>query len=180
MAATNKQSGVDGGDKPADVIEAIQALEVDVQHSRGNYEPIGESEAELMKSMLGSSAGELGLIFEPKDYRRDANKTDLLSIPKQGIKRSNRGTIEAVFQPTGTVVEAQYNRCGILIEVSVAGAIKLTRSAETGDWSMSYCDGTQPVNKVNDVGFDRLGNLSFSSEDGHMTMICADGSVVQK
>lgn len=140
------------------------------------------AQAELFEEPLFDQArsAELGLSFEPQNYRKDTKKTQFLTVPTQGIRRSNRGTIEAVFQPNGKVVEAQYNRCGILIEVSVAGAMKLTRSAETGRWSMSYSDGSQPVNSVSNVAFDRLGNLCYITEDGHTTVICADGRVVEK
>ncbi len=242
----------------ADVLEAMQALEADVQESQGHYEPLQESEIQLARSLgfeglffkaprkielqyeldlsspvavelqqeqvepenaapidldapdeidaqdeaiddtvddallcaeaadlydepllEAASAAELGLVFEPQNYRKDTKKTQFLTIPKQGIKRSNRGTIEAVFQPNGKVVEAQYNRCGILIEVSVAGAMKLTRSAETGKWTMSYSDGSQPDNSISSVNFDRHGNLSYRTEDGTMTVICSDGSIIQ-
>lgn len=252
----------------ADVLEAMQTLEADVQESHGQYEPVQEDEIQLAKSLgfqrlffrapdkselqyeldlepisqdefepnhaaalesqtesntacetdlqeelhgesaaaeetiddtvddsmlcakdadlyeepltAAASAAELGLVFEPQNYRKDTKKTQFLTIPKQGIKRSNRGTIESVFQPNGKVVEAQYNRCGILIEVSVAGAMKLTRSADTGKWTMSYSDGSQPVNSINNVTFDRYGNLSYSTEDGFTTVICADGSIIQR
>lgn len=225
--------------------EAMKTLEDDVQVSRGNYEPIGESEIQVVRSMgfqslfcckpannemqyelefdsicadqfnqteitqqsqpdgnqmaaetisalvaeaelfeetLIDEAGpaQLGLSFEPQNYRKDTKKTQFLTLPQQGIRRSNRGTIEAVFQPNGKVVEAQYNRCGILIEVSVAGAMKLTRSAETGRWTISYSDGGQPVESISNVAFDRLGNLCYSTEDGRTTVICADGRVVEK
>lgn len=225
----------------SNIVEAMRALEDDVQESRGCYEPIQESEVEMARALgfqklcfrapaahemayelefdqisadefahqapaqplsgmipleeqlrdasveliaepltENSESADLGLVFEPQDYRRDLKKTRMLSIPKQGVKRSHRGTIEAVFQPNGRVVEAQYNRCGILIEVSVAGAMKLTRSAETGKWTMSYSDGSQPVDEVDNVTFDRLGNLSYSTADGAMTVICADGTILQK
>lgn len=198
----------------SDVFEAMQALEADVQETRGNYEPIQESEIQSarklgLKSLFSQkslpqtelipldrqyqlefdeissaefhcSTGDLGLSFEPQDYRHDAKKTQMLNLPSQGIKRSNRGTIEAVYQPNGNVVQAQYNRCGILIEVSVAGAMRLTRSAETGRWSISYADGTPTVNSVANVAFDRLGNLCFSTDDGQTTMICADGRVIER
>jgi hypothetical protein len=233
------------------MLEAMQELEVDVQESKGNYEPIEEAEVQVAKSLgfqrlfnvppaksalqyeldLDSiameefqpsdavelqpqpdtresnppadtvqvetldateaelleeplteevSAAELGLSFDPQAYGKDKKKTMALNAPKQGIKRSHRGTIEAVFQPNGKVVEAQYNRCGILIQVDVAGAMKLTRSADNGTWTMSFCDESQPVNKVSNVSFDRLGNLCYSTEDGHTTVICADGRVVEK
>lgn len=140
------------------------------------------AEAELFEETLidQASSAELGLSFEPQNYRKDTKKTQFLTLPQQGIRRSNRGTIEAVFQPNGKVVEAQYNRCGILIEVSVAGAMKLTRSAQTGRWTISYSDGGQPVDSISNVAFDRLGNLCYSTEDGHTTVICADGRVVEK
>jgi hypothetical protein len=197
-----------------EVLEAMQALEADVQESRGNYEPIQESEIQSarklgLKSLLFNhasqlenqnqvdmqyqlefgaidadefhcSSGEVGLTFEPQDYRNDAKKTQMLNVPTQGIKRSNRGTIEAVYQPNGNVVQAQYNRCGILVEVNIAGAMRLTRSAETGKWSMSCSDGSSPANSVDNVGFDKLGNLCYSTDDGHTTMICADGRVIQR
>ena len=209
-----------------DVLEAVKALEVDVQESKGNYDPIQESEVQEVRSLglnnlvfkspdkheiqyeldLDSididefaeaqvmqaterpaeplvqvkSDADLGLIFEPQNYRNDLKKNQVLSIARQGIKRSNRGTIEAVFQPDGKVVEAQYNRCGILIEVTVAGIMKLTRCPKTGGWAISYCDGSQPVNRVKNVAFDRSGNLCYSTEDGVTTVICADGSIVQK
>ncbi|MBA3993170.1 MAG: hypothetical protein C0469_06545 [Cyanobacteria bacterium DS2.3.42] len=233
------------------LLEAMQELEVDVQESKGNYEPIEEAEIQAAKSLgfqrlfnlppaknalqyeldldsIGMdefqqsaavhlppqpdtresnpppdivqvetldatdaelfeeplteavSAAELGLSFDPLAYDRDKKKTMALNPPKQGIKRSHRGTIEAVFQPNGRVVEAQYNRCGILIEVNVAGSMKLTRSAVNGMWTMSFCDESQPVNKVSNVSFDRLGNLCYSTEDGRTTVICADGRVVEK
>lgn len=155
-----------------EIIEAMKVLEIDVQESRGNYDPLQESEIQKL--------ADLGLRFEPDNYRKDTKKTRFLNRPMQGIKRSNRGTIEAVFQPDGKVIEAQYNRCGILIEVSVAGAMKLTRSAETGKWSMSCSDGSQPVNSITNVSFDRLGNLCYSTQDGRQTFICADGRVVEK
>jgi len=155
-----------------EVLEAMQALEADVQESRGNYEPIQESEIQ--------SACYLGFTFEPQDYRNDAKKTQMLNVPTHGIKRSNRGTIEAVYQPNGNVVQAQYNRCGILVEVNIAGAMRLTRSAETGKWSMSCSDGSSPANSVDNVAFDKLGNLCYSTDDGHTTMICADGRVIQR
>lgn len=155
-----------------EILEAMKVLEIDVQESRGNYDPIQESELQRL--------ADLGLRFEPENYRKDTKKTQFLNRPAQGIKRSNRGTIEAVFQPDGKVIEAQYNRCGILIEVCVAGAMKLTRSAETGKWSMSCSDGSQPVNSITNVSFDRLGNLCYSTQDGRQTVICADGRVVEK
>lgn len=155
-----------------DVLEAMQALEADIQETRGIYEPIQESEIQ--------SACYLGLTFEPQDYRKDAKKTQMLNVPAHGIKRSNRGTIEAVYQPNGNVVQAQYNRCGILVEVNIAGAMRLIRSAETGKWSMSCADGSSPANSVDNVGFDKLGNLCYSTDDGHTTMICADGRVIQR
>lgn len=202
----------------ADVLEAMQALEADVQETKGQYEPIEESE---MQSIIGGnnsgsgenhggslqrlfgttplnnqveyqleleaeppiksvSSAEMGLSFDPQSYRKDTKKTQIMSIPKAGVKRSNRGTIEAVFQPNGNVVEAQYNRCGMLVEVSVAGALKLTRSADTGDWTMSYLDGSHSMNHVSNVAFDRQGNLCYSTDDGQTTVICADGRVVQK
>ena len=231
-----------------DVLEAMKALEADVQVSKGKYAPIEENEiqvaramgfqslfscnpaknemqyelefdsisadqfdqseviqqiqsvsrkktievedticelvaqAELLEESLidQASSAELGLSFEPQNYRKDTRKTQFLTLPQQGIRRSNRGTIEAVFQPNGKVVEAQYNRCGILIEVCVAGAMKLTRSAETGRWTMSCSDGGQPVNGISSVAFDRLGNLCYATEDGRTTVICADGRVVEK
>jgi hypothetical protein len=155
--------------QPAVMLEAMQALEVDVQESSGNYEPIEEN-----------SAAEVGLSFDAEACREDTKKTRFLNVPKQGIKRSRRGTIEAVFQPNGNIVQAQYNRCGILIEVRVGGAMKLTRAADTGKWTMYYMDGSQPVNRVKGVAFDRLGNLSYSTEDGRTTVICADGRVIEK
>ncbi len=144
-------------------------------------ESLNASGADLYEEPLTqeASAAELGLSFDPQSYRKEKT-TAMLNVPKQGIKRSNRGTIEAVFQPNGNVVKAQYNRCGILTEVKVGAAMKLTRSARTGDWTMSYCDGSQPVNRISNVAFDRLGNLCFCTEDGHTTVICADGSVVEK
>lgn len=174
---------------PTDVLEAMQALEADVQETRGNYEPIQEAEIQsvrelglqsLLCNVPEPSVMHLGLSFEPQDYRNDAKKTQMLNLPTQGIKRSNRGTIEAVYQPNGNVVQAQYNRCGILIEVSIAGAMRLFRSAETGRWSISYADGSLPVNSVANVAFDRLGNLCFSTDDGKTTMICADGRVIER
>jgi len=193
------------------VMEAMQALEVDVQETKGNYEPIQEFEIENarnlgMKSLLFERSEQNAMQYElefdatvskefqqseqqsqfapqieqPLDYRRDAKKTQMLDIPTGGIKRSNRGTIEAVFQPDGKVVEAQYNRCGILIEVSVAGALKFTRAADTGQWMLSYTDGSPPVNCVSNVAFDRNGNLCFCTDDGHTTVICADGSVIER
>ena len=167
----------------------MQALEADVQETRGNYEPIQESEIQsarelglqgLLCNQPEPNVVHLGLTFEPQDYRNDAKKTQMLNLPTQGIKRSNRGTIEAVYQANGNVVQAQYNRCGILIEVSIAGAMRFSRSAETGKWSMSYADCSPPVNSVANVAFDRLGNLCFNTDDGQTTMICADGRVIER
>jgi len=168
-----------------DQSQVIQQLQPVVHEKTSEVlETIGElvAQAELFEESLidQASSAELGLSFEPQNYRKDTRKTQFLTLPQQGIRRSNRGTIEAVFQPGGKVVEAQYNRCGILIEVSVAGAMKLTRSAETGRWTMSYSDGGQPVDSISNVAFDRLGNLCYSTEDGHTTVICADGRVVEK
>ncbi len=214
------------------MLEAMQALEVDVQETRGNYEPLEESEVKAAKSLILQnlfskttakseaqyeldldsisdldsiamdefqqteivetqiqleprpteeiSAAECGLSFDPEAFGKDTKKTRFLNVPKQGIKRSHRGTIEAVFQPNGNIVQAQYNCCGILIEVNVGGAVKLTRAADTGKWTMSYLDGSQPVNRVKGVAFDRLGNLCYSTEDGRTTVICADGRVIEK
>ncbi len=157
-------------------------LEAQPEPEYVQVESFDATDAELFEEPLTGevSAAELGLSFDPQSYSKDNKKTKALNTPKQGIKRSHRGTIEAVFQPNGKVVEAQYNRCGILIQVNVAGALKLTRSADNGTWTMSYCDESQPANKVSNVSFDRLGNLCYCTEDGHTTVICADGRVVEK
>lgn len=200
------------------MLEAIKELEVDVQETKGNYEPIEAAEVKVAKSLGFQKLFNLSPVTNELQYELDLDsiamhefqqaevvemqaqaqsfavqpqpeigllepQTEIVeweSPPKQGIKRSHRGTIEAVFQPNGKVVEAQYNRCGILIQVNIAGAIKLTRSADNGTWTMSYGDEDHPVNKVSNVSFDRLGNLCYSTEDGRTTVICADGRVVQK
>ncbi|MCC7529288.1 MAG: hypothetical protein IT342_12265 [Candidatus Melainabacteria bacterium] len=214
------------------MLEAMQAPEVDVQETRGNYEPLEESEVKSAKSLIlqnlflktpapseaqyeldldstydldaiameefqhteiaetqiqseprsieDTSAAEAGLSFDSEACAEDTKKTRLLNVAKQGIKRSRRGTIEAVFQPDGNIVQAQYNCCGILIEVSVGGAVKLTRAADTGKWTMCYRDGSQPLSRVKGVAFDRLGNLFYSTEDGRTIVICADGRVIEK
>ena len=163
----------------------VQAAPVEIcqkEEDPASAETLDASDAELFEEPLTkeASAAELGLSFDPDVYRKDRKKTQVLNAPKQGIKRSHRGTIEAVFQPNGKVVEAQYNRCGILTEVSVGDAVKLTRAADTGKWTMNYLDGSQPVNRISNVAFDRLGNLCYSTEDGRTTVICADGRVVEK
>ncbi len=200
------------------MLEAIKELEVDVQETKGNYEPIEEVEVRVAKSLGFQKLFNVSPVTNELQYELDLDSiamdefqqkelvemqaqpqsfamqpqpeigqsepqpeiVECESLPKQGIKRSHRGTIEAVFQPNGKVVEAQYNRCGILILVNVADSMKLTRSADNGTWTMSYCDESHPVNKVSNVSFDRLGNLCYITEDGRTTVICADGRVVEK
>ncbi|MBC7998728.1 MAG: hypothetical protein IAF58_12340, partial [Leptolyngbya sp.] len=127
-------------------------------------------------------AAEQALKFDPDFYRDDKNKTQVLDLPvlpKQGIKRSHRGTIEAVFQPNGLALEAEYNRCGMLTKVDLPDGNKLVRCPDTGLWSKFDPQESLVEEKIRSVAFDRLGNLAFISEAGRTTMICIDGRVVE-
>lgn len=145
-------------------------------YSTPDFSQMSEEEQEYAR------AAEQALKFDPDFYREDRNKTELLDLPvlpKQGIKRSHRGTIEAVFQPNGLALEAEYNRCGMLTKVNLPDGTKLVRCPDTGLWNKSDVQETVLEEKIRSVAFDRLGNLAFVSEAGRTTMICIDGRVVE-
>lgn len=145
-------------------------------YSAPDYSQMSDEEKEY------AIAAEQALKFDPDFYRDDKNKTQVLDLPvlpKQGIKRSHRGTIEAVFQPNGLALEAEYNRCGMLTKVILPDGNKLVRCPDTGLWSKFDSQELLIEEKIRSVAFDRLGNLAFISEAGRTTMICIDGRVVE-
>ncbi len=112
-------------------------------------------------------------------HPREPDRTQLLQIPKEGLVRSRRGTIEMVVQRNGRILTPEYNNVGVLKSVSTSDGIMFKMNSDGKGWSISDRSGKQ-INSspIVSVAFDKKGNLTYQAADGKKTTMYLDGSTV--
>lgn len=117
-------------------------------------------------------------VFETELNKRDPNKTELLNIPKVGVVRGHRGTLELVVLQSGLVLTPSYNSIGMLKSVKTSDGLTFAQAPDGKTWDILDKSG-EALNKlpITSLTFDKKGNLSFISSDGTSATLNIDGSV---
>lgn len=107
------------------------------------------------------------------------NKTAILRVPKKGVVRSSRGTVELLVHADGRTFKPSYNKCGILVGVHCSDGFTLLRNACSGEWNLFGPDGSiTNEDTISSVSFDKRGNLSYQSDSGRIVTLKVDGTIV--
>ncbi len=107
-----------------------------------------------------------------------AGKTAFFKLPKSGVVRSSRGTVELLVHKNGRTFRPNYNKVGILLRVDVSDGFALVRSTNGTSWQMLDKDGESIENeRIHTVAFDKRGNLWYETVGGRKVVFHIDGNV---
>lgn len=109
--------------------------------------------------------------------RLKEGKTGILRLPKEGVVKSSRGTVQLLVQKNGRTMKPRYNQCGLLIGVEMSDGWELVYMPKRNRWVIFNHDGTTPLPlKITSVSFDQKGNLWYVTADGQRTIFYTDGT----
>lgn len=103
-------------------------------------------------------------------------KTGILRLPSLGVVRSSQGTVELLVHASGLTFKPTYNRCGILVSVTISDGRKIDRTMR-GGWRLIDADGFVVKEEITTVSFDKKGNLWYRTASGKVVTFFVDGRV---
>ncbi len=109
----------------------------------------------------------------------EKKKTAIFKLPQTGIVTSSRGTVELLVHKGGRLFRPHYNPVGILLRVDVSDGFSFVREEkDLTHWEMTDHSGN-PLDEdsIQNVAFDKKGNLWYETAAGRKTKFLVDGGV---